>query len=104
MPLKALSGACHCICGCFCPESQSPRQDSYPGFNTQVYYNGWLMTLEELGNYTFGYIGAAAGFQDFTLIAGSWYAAGFPIDGSEFDNEIEDWGFVLQGYEVYHGR
>ncbi len=66
-----------------------------------VMYNGWLMTPEELGNYTYGYLGAAMGLPYFTLIGGSYFAADFPTGGAALENELSDWGFVSLGYEFY---
>ena len=73
-------------------------------YNAPVYYQGWLTTPEELGNYTFGYIGAATGFDLLILIGGSWYADGFSTRGTAFDNETRDWGFVSMGYDAYCNR
>ena len=73
----------------------------YPGFGVNVYYHGLLMTPEELGNFTYGYLGAAYGFSIQTLIAGSYYAAGFPTEGEELENEQGDWLFIQLGYKVY---
>ena len=59
------------------------------------------MTPEQLGNYTYGYIGAAYGFDIPVLICGSYYAAGFPIGGSDLSNEVNDWNYVVLGYNQY---
>ena len=64
---------------------------TYPGWGVKVMYNNALMTPEELGNYTYGYIGTALGFNLTELYGGSWVAAGFPISGDELSNEFNDW-------------
>ena len=63
-----------------------------------------VMTPEELGNYTYGYIGAAAGFLLPTLFAGSWVAAGMPIIGSALSNEFADWSSIRLGFFTYLNR
>lgn len=60
------------------------------------------MTPEELGNYTYGYIGAALGLPTGELIAGSWVAAGFPTEGSALNNEFNDWLSIILGIQDYH--
>ena len=47
-------------------------QTEYPGDGATVVYHGETLVLEELGNYTYGYIGKAYGFSDGMLILGSW--------------------------------
>ena len=37
------------------------------------------MNLEQLGNFTYGYIGGALGLSSPMLIGGSWFAAGHPM-------------------------
>ena len=64
-------------------------------------YNNNLMTPEELGNYTYGYIGKALGFNLAELYGGSWAAAGFPISGKELSNEFSDWSSIKKGYNGY---
>ena len=67
----------------------------------EVRYNGNLMTPEELGNYSYGYIGAALGLTMAELYGGSWYAAGFPIGGTEWSNEYHDWNSIKKGVQAY---
>ena len=75
---------------------------TFPGAGVKVYYKGWLATPEELGNYTYAHIGHALGFFLPELYAGSWYAAGCPLYGSAFDNEVnDDWPAIKKGYDSY---
>ncbi len=73
----------------------------YPGFDEKVCFNGWLMTPEELGNFTYGYIGGAFGIPLEVLYAGSWYAAGFPISGESLEGEYKDRYHIESGYMAY---
>ena len=57
------------------------------------------MTPEQLGNFTYGVLGYAYGIPLDHLLVGSYYAAGFPISGKRFENEIVDWFYVSMGYE-----
>lgn len=61
------------------------------------------MTPENLGNYTYGYLGAAYGFSLDILYLGSYYAAGFPVIGTTaYDNEMfEDRPYIKLGYITY---
>ena len=52
------------------------------------------MTPEDLGNYTYGYIGRYFGFSLEVLLLGSYYAAGYPKIGMERWNEDKDQYFV----------
>ncbi|HBL85210.1 MAG TPA: hypothetical protein DDZ99_10020, partial [Clostridiales bacterium] len=76
---------------------------SFPGNGTTVYYNGYYMTPEQLGNYTYGYLGAAFGFPYIELVGGSFYAAGFPTQVNELTNEVIDWCFINLGYNDFNG-
>lgn len=67
----------------------------------KVKYNDNMMTPEELGNYTYGYIGAAMGLSMMELYGGSWYAAGFPVGGPEWTNEYNDWSSIKKGAQAY---
>ena len=86
------------------PWNRTIAQNTYPGFGTKVMYNGNLYTPEQLGNYTYGYIGAAMGMSDSVLILGSWYAAGFPIQGAAWENEYNDRTDIMKGYFAYSVR
>ena len=77
---------------------------SYPGFDTAVLFCGMVMTPESLGNFTYGYLGCAYGIPLDQLIAGSYYAAGFPIDRSGLNNEMGDWAYVALGYTYAEKR
>ena len=77
---------------------------AYPGnIDTKVLYRGRIMTPENLGNYTYGYLGAAYGFNLDILYLGSYYAAGFPnIGTTAYDNEMfEDRPYIKLGYMTY---
>lgn len=73
---------------------------AYPGSSdTVVIYHGHYYTPEILGNYTYGAIGNAVGFWLPTLFEGSLYAAGYPKAGTgKYDNEMQDWLFIAEGY------
>ena len=83
---------------------------TFPGVGAKVYYGGMLMNPEEMGNYTYGYIGAALGFVAEVLYAGSWYAAGKPTIGIsvttdnpvELINDFGDWPLISAGWWAYH--
>ena len=72
----------------------------YPGEGARVIYCGYVMRLEDLGNYTYGCLGRVYGFDLGTLYWGSEYAAGFPEYGTEaWDNEyLRDHFFIQLGY------
>ena len=59
------------------------------------------MTPEELGNFTYGYIGGAFGIPYAILIGGSWVVAGLPISGNDLAGEFKDWRHITIGYETY---
>ncbi len=66
-----------------------------------VVYHGHVLTLEDLGNLTYGILGRERGIPLIVLIGGSYYAADFPIFGSELENEFNDWQYIYYGYEFY---
>ena len=77
---------------------------AFPGtINTPVGFRDTLMTPESLGNWTYGYIGAALGLSLLELIGGSWYADGFSMPWTDnfLNNELLDWGYVRRGFEAY---
>ena len=73
----------------------------YPGFDTKVIYKGQEVTPENLGNITYGYLGASYGIPVVALIGGSYYAAGFPTEGDALNNEVGDWHHIYIGYMQY---
>jgi hypothetical protein len=76
--------------------------NTYPGLNAEVYYLGMVMPIDDLGNFTYGYIGNALGLPYDLLIAGSMYAAGFPEPGTnDYNNEILDHAFINLGFQFY---
>ncbi len=86
------------------PWNETIAANTYPGWGVKVYYDGYLMTPEELGNYTYGYIGAALGLSYTELYGGSWVAAKFPIGGDDLKNEFNDWISITLGSEDYKNR
>ena len=83
------------------PWNKTIGNNTYPGMGVKVKYNDNMMTPEELGNYTYGYIGAAMGLSMMELYGGSWYAAGFPVGGPEWTNEYNDWSSIKKGAQAY---
>ena len=71
----------------------------YPGYNQPVLYCGHIMTPEQLGNFTYGCLGRAYGFDLDLLHDGSFVAAHFPEEGTnDWINEMEDWSYIDMGY------
>ena len=70
----------------------------YPGYNTVVSFCEIEMTPESIGNFTYGYLGQEYGIPSPLLIAGSYYAAGFPTARDDLLNEITDWGYIYLGF------
>ena len=83
------------------PWNKTIGANTYPGWGVKVQYNSALMTPEELGNYTYGYIGAALGLSVAELYGGSWVAAGFPLGGDDWANEYNDWNAIKNGANAY---
>ena len=71
----------------------------YPGYDVEVICGGMIMTPENLGNFTYGFLGYVYDIPLEHLIPGSWYAAGFPTEGADLGNEVYDWIFISIGYE-----
>ena len=88
-------------------------------FDTPIYFRGSRMTPESLGNWTYGYIGAAMGIPLTILLGGSFYAAGFPMPSNfgpalpppfvgpsvavpnpQFQDEMGDWGYIRRGFHA----
>ncbi|MCL2083224.1 MAG: polymorphic toxin type 44 domain-containing protein [Oscillospiraceae bacterium] len=82
-------------------------EGTYPGhFSTKIIYNGEVKTPEELGNYTYGYIGAALGFPLEVLVGGSVFAHVISNKMKSFvwdkiKNEFNDWPEIKKGYDAY---
>jgi RHS repeat-associated protein len=76
------------------------RHDSF------IRFRGQLMTPESLGNWTFGYIGAALGISVWELLGGSWYADGFSMPWTEafLENERLDWNYIIQGFIAFNAE
>ena len=83
----------------------SAGTETFPGVGVRVYYDQWLMTPEQLGNFTYGYIGAAVRIPLIMLYGASWLAAGFPLSGNELYNEFyADHPMIERGFEAYKNR
>jgi len=92
---------------------------TFPGrFDTLIYFRGVITTPENLGNFAYGYIGAALGLTLPVLVLGSFYAAGMPLPtieltfneimqiyedtlNADFANEIGDWYHIIRGFLAY---
>ena len=87
---------------------ESTIKTPFPGYDVEVVFCDVIMTPENLGNFTYGYLGYAYDIPKDHLLAGSYYAAGFPTSGDPLANEILDWKYVLFGYafaqQAYRGR
>lgn len=57
-----------------------------------------ITTPENLGNFTYGYLGYSYGISLEVLLVGSYYAAGFPTSDDALKNEINDWIHITRGY------
>ena len=81
-------------------------QGTYPGWGIQFFYDYRIMNPEQLGNYTYGYIGAALDISLQTLQLGSWYADGFsmPWNVDAWENEMNDWFWIERGFNASQGR
>jgi len=87
------------------PESwnNTIAMNTFPGETTQFYFHELLMTPEQLGNYTYGYIGAAFGIPLPILICGYIYAADLG-NLNEVTNEFNDWPYIQYGVKKYRTR
>jgi RHS repeat-associated protein len=74
----------------------------FPGRDVYVSYEGYPMTPEQLGNFTYGYLGAALNLPALVLVAGSVSAAGWPNSKADIDNELGDWEFIQAGINWYY--
>ncbi|MCL1858453.1 MAG: polymorphic toxin type 44 domain-containing protein [Oscillospiraceae bacterium] len=83
-------------------------KNTYPGFGVQVWYQNWVMKPEELGNYTYGYIGAGLNLSLDMLYTGSFWAAGGPLLIFDIDKFIDemytDRHMIRRGFNRYHGK
>ena len=72
----------------------------HPGtIGTVVIYEGHYYTPEILGNYTYGVLGKACGFDLSILLLGSMYAAKNPAPGTyQYNNEMQDRLFIVNGF------
>jgi len=73
-----------------------------PGVTDLLYFRGYLMTREEMGNFTYGYIGNALGLSLNLLIGGSVFAARNRLNNSDqVLNELDDWFFIAKGFNAF---
>jgi hypothetical protein len=77
---------------------------TFPGGGVQFYFSGMMMTPDDLGNFTFGYIGTAVGFSLPTLVVGSVFAEITSTTPAGWQAEIEDWGFIEAGFHFFWQR
>ena len=73
----------------------------FPGEGVKVIYRGELMTPEDIGNFTYGYLGGAYNIPLGILYAGSYYAAGYPTSPEDRANEANDRTYITKGYIQY---
>jgi len=70
------------------------------------------MTPETLGNWTYGYIGAALGIDLWMLLGGSWYADATSRGGFNptfpwsyrWANEMLDWEYIMTGFNAFNAE
>lgn len=74
---------------------------TFPGYSGQMYFFGILITVEDAGNITYGYLGKAAEISDNALQTGSAvnHAAGHGFN--DWGNEAADWGMIAAGISLY---
>ena len=85
------------------PWNATIGEDTYPGWGVVVRFRGKGMTPEQLGNFTYGYIGRAAGYGLFTLMGASFIVA-FPLNRDELFDEFGDWVDIRRGYIAFGRR
>ena len=77
----------------------------YPGTNANVIFRGHKIAIDDLGNFTYGYIGRALGIPLWVLLAGSAYAARhnpYDLDVSDrIINEFVDWIYIAKGFNAF---
>ena len=57
-----------------------------------------MVTPEDLGNFTYGYLGQAYDIPLIVLLGGSYCAADFPTEADDLLNELKDWYHIAIGY------
>ena len=88
-----------------------PYYDGTDDKNEKFLFRGELITREDLGNITYGYLGSAMGLGELTLfwgagVANNWYEA--IIEGKAYDpdnyygDSEEDHDFVKKGIQMYY--
>ena len=76
---------------------------TFPGYSTKMYFNGNLVTVEDVGNITYGYLGTAAGIAPPILVGAS--SANHIKNHGVFGwgNEISDHDYIQMGIDWYNG-
>ena len=73
---------------------------TFPGEWVEFYFRGGVTRPDYLGNWTYGYIGRAAGIPLHLLLIGSVYAA--PLGSTQhIRNEIHDWRDIRDGFNSF---
>jgi RHS repeat-associated protein len=89
------------------PESwnKTIADDTFPGrYDTKIVVDGALRTPEELGNMTYGYLGTAAGFRQWVLLAGGDYADGGIWGVITSSDSATDKEFIKLGVQWYKNK
>ena len=76
----------------------------FPGsYYTPILFRGRLHTPESLGNFTYGYIGAALGIDLWVLTVGSVgvHVSVHGFSPNHFENEIRDIYHIISGFGAY---
>ncbi len=81
---------------------------SYPGsYNSLVIISDLFTTPEEMGNFLYGYAGAATNISEKILIFGSIYASKIWKNSAtdmQIENEFLDHNAIREGIRCYNGQ
>lgn len=75
---------------------------SFWGYSKQMSLNGKLVTVEQVGNITYGYLGAAAGMSQGWMNFGSSVNHFFKHGITQWDNENADKSLFMLGINWYN--
>ena len=75
---------------------------TFPGYGTKMLLNGNLVTVENVGNITYGYLGKASGISDRLLYWASGANDSKNHGNSQLDNETEDRKWIEEGISWYN--